>query len=176
MARWMQSFTGTRWIGSEQRWPIHKQTRERGQFTDEREEEEEEEKEEREEEEDVLSGDKASNPRADFRAAGSGPRDPRSVEYIRLNDRRLLNANWFQSCCRNQASLQFAIPPPPPPPLAADCASIARPMLLLSRETPPRHLFYEFTGQSLRENYSSQREDSFPRDIFGIYTTSGGVC
>ncbi|KAK1134502.1 hypothetical protein K0M31_007283, partial [Melipona bicolor] len=74
---------------SEQPWPIHKQTRERGQFTDERQEEDEEEA----EEEDVLSGDKASNPRADFRAAGSGPRDPRSVEYIRLNDRRLLNAN-----------------------------------------------------------------------------------
>jgi len=37
--------------------------------------------------------DKASNPHVDFRAGGSGPRDAGFAEYIRLNDRGLLNAN-----------------------------------------------------------------------------------
>lgn len=41
--------------------------------------------------------DKASNPHADFRAGSSGPQDADFPEYIRLNDRGLLNANWLLS-------------------------------------------------------------------------------
>lgn len=42
--------------------------------------------------------DKASNPHADFRAGSSSPWDAcTSAEYIRLNDRGLLNANWLSS-------------------------------------------------------------------------------